>query len=112
MWRLLLVGPLVVVLILFALSNTDDVSVRFWPFDLAWQTPLAVAVLAVSALSFLLGASVAWASSLPHRRRSRELTNASRLLEAELDGFRGQAARPVPSAQAGARRDAAALPAP
>ncbi len=112
MWRLLLVGPLLVVLILFALSNTEDVYVRFWLFDLAWQTPLAVAVLSVSALSFLLGAAVAWASSLPQRRRARELFNASRLLEAELDGFRSQAARPVPSAPAAVRREAVALPGP
>ena len=113
MWRWLLIGPLLLVLVLFALSNTHDVAVGFWPFDLVWQTPLALAVLSVSALSFLLGAGVAWLSALPHRRQARELTNASRLLEAELDSFRSQAARPVPATPAEpVRREPAVLAAP
>ncbi|UFN51240.1 lipopolysaccharide assembly protein LapA domain-containing protein [Roseomonas sp. OT10] len=95
MWRWLLVGPLLLVLVLFALSNTDPVAVRFWPFDLAWVTPLAVAVLSVSALAFLLGATVAWAAALPARRRARSLAGRNRRLEAEVEELRAELAKPV-----------------
>ncbi|MFT8243305.1 LapA family protein [Roseomonas sp. BN140053] len=117
MWRWVLIAPLLVVLVIFALSNTQPVDVGFWPFDLTWQTPLSVAVLSVSALAFLVGAVVAWASGMPQRRRARDLSNASRLLQAEVEQLRAEAAKPVPGSAATAapattRRPATALPAP
>ena len=45
MLRWVLFVPLLVILALFALSNTQDVEIRLWPFDLAWVSPLGVAVL-------------------------------------------------------------------
>ncbi|MFC0409987.1 LapA family protein [Roseomonas elaeocarpi] len=106
MWRWLLVAPLLLVLVLFALSNTAPVPVGFWPFDFVWQTPLSVAVLSVSAFAFLLGAVIAWAASLGPRRRARQLAGTTRRLEAEVAQLRAQLARPVPAT------DTAALPAP
>jgi uncharacterized integral membrane protein len=98
-WILLL--PLLVVLVLFGLSNRQEVALQLWPFDLAWVVPLSVAVLIFSAVFFLLGAAIAWIASLPHRRRARRLEEAARLLEAELAEYRAQAAKevgPVPPA--------------
>ena len=95
MLRWLLIGPLLLVLVLFALSNTDPVAVRLWPFDLAWEAPLALAVLAVAALAFLLGAFVAWAAAIPARRRAHSLAGRNRRLEAEVEELRAQLARPV-----------------
>ncbi|MBE9603461.1 LapA family protein [Acetobacteraceae bacterium H6797] len=82
MWRWLLLAPLLVVLILFTLSNTEPVDLRLWPFDLAWQAPLALAVLTGAALAFLVGALIAWLSGMPWRSRAR---NAERQL-ARLQG--------------------------
>ena len=114
MWRWLLIGPLLLVLVLFALSNTAPVPVRFWPFDLAWETPLAVAVLSVSAFAFLLGALVTWMASRGARRRARRLAQTVRQLESELAQLRAQVARQVPEGgEAMGRRPAkVALPAP
>ncbi|PZR11756.1 MAG: DUF1049 domain-containing protein [Azospirillum brasilense] len=114
MWRWLLIGPLLIVLVLFALSNTAPVPVRFWPFDLAWETPLAVAVLSVSALAFLLGALVTWMTSLGARRRARHLAQTVRQLESELAQLRAQVARQVPEGSdvPGRRPAKVALPAP
>ena len=92
---LVLLLPLLVLLILFGLSNRQEVALRLWPFDLAWVVPLSIAVLIFSALAFLLGAGVTWAGSLAWRRRARKLEDAARLLEAELADYRAQAAREV-----------------
>lgn len=103
--RYLLVLPLLVLLILFGLSNRESVALRLWPFDLAWVAPLSVAVLVAAALAFLFGARVAWLGALPHRRRARRLEEAARVLEAELTELRGKAARevgPVPPVAAAA----------
>ena len=95
MWRWLLIGPLLLVLVLFAVSNMQPVMVGLWPFDLAWETPLAVAVLTVSALAFLLGAFVTWAAGLPARRRARARIRAGEAAQAELAELRAREAKRV-----------------
>ena len=99
--RWILLAPVLVLLVLFALSNRDEVSLRLWPLDVAWAAPLSVAVLVVAAVAFLFGALIAWAGALPYRRRARRLEEAARVLEAELSELRAREARqvgPVPPA--------------
>jgi len=79
--RWLLFVPLLVVLAIFALSNPQDVEIRLWPFDLAWVSPLGIAVLILCAIAFLLGAALAWAAGLAARRRAAKVEEAARLLE-------------------------------
>jgi len=105
MWRWVWLAPLLLLLVLFALSNTQTVEFRLWPFDLAWVAPLALAVLVAAAGAFLLGAVIVWASSLPHRRRARELQRAADLLRAELEALKAREA-------ARAAASSAALPLP
>lgn len=92
-WILLL--PLLLLLVLFGLSNRQEVALGLWPFDLAWAVPLSVAVLLIAALAFLLGALVAWTAAVPQRRQARKVHAAAGLLEAELSELRGQMARDV-----------------
>ncbi|WP_240048275.1 lipopolysaccharide assembly protein LapA domain-containing protein [Crenalkalicoccus roseus] len=92
-WLLLL--PLLVVLILFGLSNRQEVALGLWPFDVAWVVPLSVAMLVFGALAFLFGALVAWLGALQYRRRARRLEEAARVLEAELADLRARTAREV-----------------
>jgi len=73
----------------------QPVSVGFWPFDLTWQTPLALAVLLIAALTFLLGAFVAWAAGGPSRARARARIRAGEAAQAELAEFRGREAKRV-----------------
>ncbi len=89
--RWLLFLPLLALLSLFALSNMTEVSLRLWPLDLAWAAPLGIAVLVLCALSFLVGALVAWWAGLAARRRAAEVEAAARLLEAELSDHRARA---------------------
>lgn len=101
MLRILLAAPLLLVLVLFAISNTGPVDLRFWPFDFAWQMPLAGAVLGAAFLAFLLGALLAWGTGLRHRARAKQLQRAARLLEAELADLRARQATPVANTVSG-----------
>lgn len=95
---LLLTAFLVLVLVLFAISNAEPVVLQFWPFDVSWELPLAGAVLGAAALAFLLGAVLTWGGALHYRRRARRMQRAAQLLEAELAEIRAkqEAANPVP----------------
>ncbi|HEY8613006.1 MAG TPA: lipopolysaccharide assembly protein LapA domain-containing protein [Roseomonas sp.] len=95
MWRWLLIAPLLLVLVLFAVSNMHPVSVGLWPFDLTWQTPLALAVLLIAALAFLFGAFVSWAAGVPARRRARARIRAGEAAQAELNELRAREAKRV-----------------
>jgi uncharacterized integral membrane protein len=104
---LLLLLPLLLLLVLFGLSNRQEVALELWPFDLAWVVPLSVAMLILAALAFLFGAAVTWASALSWRRRAHRLEEAARVLEAELAEHRSRAAKdvgPVPPVATNALR--------
>jgi putative membrane protein len=90
MWRLILLAPLLLVLILFTLSNTQDVALTLWPFDLAWEVPLSLAVLGFSAVFFLFGALVAWMTSLSARRRAARAEHQLARLQADLAALQAQ----------------------
>lgn len=99
--RWLLFLPLLALLSLFALSNMAEVSLRLWPLDLVWAAPLGIAVLVLCALSFLIGAFVAWWAGLAARRRAAQVDAAARLLEAELADYRAREAAAVKAANLG-----------
>ena len=84
--------PFVLLLVVFALSNTETVRIGLWPMDLTLDMPLSIAVLGAAALFFLLGGLVTWISTLSQRRRARRAESRVRTLERELEGL-----RPAPS---------------
>lgn len=88
--RWLVILPLLMLLVLFALSNREAVALRLWPFDLSLVAPIGVAMLVLAAVGFLLGAFVAWAGSLGARRRARRIERAAKALEAELASMRAR----------------------
>ena len=92
MLRLLVMLPLLVILIIFALSNRADVTLSFIGY--ATVLPLSVAVLIAAGVFFLLGALVVWFGELRQRRRARRAEQRVVVLEGQL---------------AAARRDAAAV---
>ena len=54
--RLVIIIPLLVVLVLFALSNTAPLRLGLWPTDYAVELPTSVVVLGAMGLAFLAGA--------------------------------------------------------
>ena len=96
--RWVLFVPLVLVLALFALSNPQDVDLRFWPFDVVWVAPLGISMLVLAAVGFLIGALLVWVAGLAARRRAARLNQSVKRLEGELAAYRAREAK--------ARRDA------
>jgi len=93
--RLLIALPLLVLLVLFALSNTAPVRLGIWPTDYALQMPLSLAVLGGMAVAFFAGGTIVWLSELSQRRRARQAEHSLRLLEAQVQELKAR----LPQAQ-------------
>ena len=104
MLRWLLIGPFVLVIVQFALSNSAPVGLRLWPFDLSWQAPLSLAVLIIAGVFFLIGAIIAWLGSLPARGRARDLRGQVQVQEAEITRLRAELEVLRPPGENGASR--------
>jgi len=96
--RLIIAIPLLIILVVFALSNTAQVQVGFWPTGLALAVPLSVAVLVGMAIAFLLGGLIVWVGELGQRRRARRAEHMTRLLEEQVQELKARlAARSNPA---------------
>ncbi len=82
--RFVIAAPFLLLLVLFALSNTTPVALGLWPTDWLLRLPLSLAVLAGMAIAFLAGALLVWGETLRARRRARRAEAELRLLEARL----------------------------
>ena len=94
---LLLTGPLVLLLLLFALSNRQMVQVALWPTDWSVDVMLSVVVLGAAAIAFLLGALTVWLSEMARRGRLRRAGQRVALLEEQLRDLKSHNG-PSPSA--------------
>jgi len=95
MLRAILVIPFLILLIAFALSNQQPVSLSLWPTDVSVEVPLSLAVLSVAAVFFLLGAFIVWVPGLGHRWRARRAHRRVATLETRLQAHE----KPVPGAK-------------
>jgi lipopolysaccharide assembly protein A len=95
--RLLIALPLLLLLVLFALSNQQPVSLRVWPTDYAATLPLSLAILAAMAVAFLAGGLLVWVSELVQRRRARRAEQTVRLLEAQVQELKARLTETSPS---------------
>lgn len=90
--RRLITVPLVLILLAllvsFALSNAQPVTVGLWPTGLAADLPLSVAILIGMGAAFLLGALMLWFSALGARSRARIAEDRVRMLQAQLAAAR------------------------
>jgi lipopolysaccharide assembly protein A len=82
--RWLIAAPFLLLLVLFALSNTVLVKLGLWPTDYTLEVPLSAAILGGMAFAFLAGAFVVWVSELGQRRRARRAEQAVKLLEEQV----------------------------
>jgi putative membrane protein len=84
MLRLIPALILVLVLIIFGLSNRQAVTLGFWPTDYAATIPLSVAILIGMAIAFVLGAAIVWLDHLGLGRRARRAEAQVARLQAQL----------------------------
>ena len=92
--RLLIAVPLLILLVLFVLSNREDVRLGLWPTDYALELPLSLTVVGAMAVAFLAGALLVWLTELPRRRRARRREEQVRLLEAQVEELKARPALP------------------
>jgi uncharacterized integral membrane protein len=93
--RLVIGLPLLLLLVLFALSNTAPVRLGLWPTGYALQVPLSLAVLGGMALAFLAGALLVWVSERAVHRRARHAEQMVRLLEAQVEELKASSRQPL-----------------
>jgi lipopolysaccharide assembly protein A len=94
--RLLIALPLLLLLVLFALSNREPVSLTIWPAtDYKLELPLSLAVIGGMAVAFLAGGLLVWMSALAQRRRARKAEQTVRLLEAQVQELKTRLPQPL-----------------
>jgi len=88
--RLLVLAPVLLLLVVFALSNTGPARIGLWPTGWSLEAPLSLIILGGMALAFLLGGVLVWASELAQRRRARRAEQTVRLLEAQMQDLKAR----------------------
>jgi uncharacterized integral membrane protein len=76
--------PAAIVLVVFAVSNREAVTVAFWPLPARLGAPLYLVVLLALLAGFLVGEFVAWINARRARRLARERARRIEALEREL----------------------------
>lgn len=83
LFAILILLPLAVIVVVFAIHNRDAVAIDLWPLTLQVSPPLFVLVLGVFLAGFLIGGTVAWLSGGRSRGRARK--EHHRLMDLERD---------------------------
>ncbi|MBB4426977.1 putative integral membrane protein [Bradyrhizobium sp. CIR48] len=100
----LIVIPLGLILVAFAVANRHFVTVSFDPFiandpSLSVTLPLFLLLILVAALGVFAGGSAVWLGQRHWRRAARRHEADSRVARAELADLRAQAAAAKPGSQ-------------
>ena len=93
--RLLIALPLLLLLVLFTLSNRDPVRLGLWPTDYALVLPVSLAIIGSMAVAFLVGGLLVWVSALAQRRRARHAEQMVRLLESQVQELKARPPQPL-----------------
>jgi uncharacterized integral membrane protein len=104
----IIVIPLAIVIIAFAVANRQAVTVSFDPFStvnpaFAATLPLFAMIFAILILGVLVGGIAAWIRQSKWRRAARRLDGEVRVLHQEMDTIRrrfGTTEKPVPPQEA------------
>ena len=89
------------VLVLFALSNRETVSLTLWPLPFLVDLPLYLVFFLSLLLGFLIGASTAWIAGSRVRRELRRRRRRIEALERELAATQAELENPpVPATTA------------
>ncbi|HXP05879.1 MAG TPA: lipopolysaccharide assembly protein LapA domain-containing protein [Stellaceae bacterium] len=74
-----------VVLILFAISNRETVSVALWPLSALIELPLYLVLLATLLVGFVIGELTGWIGGWRWRREARRSRERIAMLEREIE---------------------------
>jgi uncharacterized integral membrane protein len=92
----LILVPLAIVLVVFAVANRQTIQISFDPFDqahpaLSLALPLFALILAMVICGVIIGGVAAWLGQSKWRGRARRLEREARALREELDELRQRA---------------------
>ena len=87
----LLTAPLIVVAVLFAVSNLGEVKIELWPLPDPLPTRLFMVALVPLVVGFFAGGAVAWFGAGRVRSRARAAERAVRTREIEIEDLREKA---------------------
>lgn len=90
-WIILL--PLALLFIVFAVANRDAVTVSFDPLPFALVLPAFVLIFAAIFIGLLAGGLAAWMAQRRWRRAARENYRKAMRLEAEVEALKAEVAR-------------------
>jgi uncharacterized integral membrane protein len=112
-----IVVPLAIVIIAFALANRQVVTVSFDPFSAASPAyaaslPLFVLIFVLVILGVIVGGIAAWLRQAAWRRTARRLDADVRALHQELEAMRRRAAEEEARREAAVRAGVPAVPPP
>jgi uncharacterized integral membrane protein len=93
----LVTGPVILVLVIFAVSNRETVTVTLWPLPFSLDAALYLVVLLAALAGFLIGELVAWINGRSWRREARVKARRIEALERELAATQAQLAPTPPS---------------
>ena len=108
-----LAAPLMLLAVLFAISNMQTVTLGLWPLPFNVDAPIFLVALGGLALGFIAGGAVAWLGAGRARSRARVAERALRKRESEIEDLRrrvGDAERAA--ATKSVRSPPSGLPAP
>lgn len=89
----LIVLPIAVLIVVFAVANRGAVTVDAWPLPYAIDLPLAALVFVAAVVGILVGGCAAWVSGLVRRRHDRaRFRETEAALRREIDGLRSRLA--------------------
>src|SRR5580698_10941091 len=92
--RLVIAALLLLLLVLFVLSNTAELRLGLWPTDYSLTLPASIVILGAMAVAFLAGAFLVWFGELGRRRRARHAEQAVTLLEDQVKALKAQLSPP------------------
>ena len=92
--RLLIIIPLLLLLVLFALSNRAPLHLSLWPTDITADLPASAVILGAMAVAFLAGALLVWVGEFGRRRRARQADLSVKLLEEQVKALKAQQLAP------------------
>ena len=115
--RALILVPLALVIVAFAVANRQVVVVSFDPFDAvdpaySLAMPLFVLIIAMAILGVIIGGVAAWLRQNKWRRAARNAEAQARRLQMELDAASGRYGVPANEQPAAARRPRLTIPPP
>ena len=87
--------PLLLLMVLFALSNSEPVPLGLFPTGYSVEVPLSVAILVSMGIGFFLGGLRLWFTALHYRRAAQRAEEAVRLLEAKHQELKARASGPL-----------------